>query len=61
VWPVSGSPMGVPVLRSHTRTVASLLPVTATTRPSGSSAVATAATQSVCRPRISPEPALHQP
>src|SRR5687768_7802188 len=30
VWPVSGSPTGVPVARSHTRTVASWLPVTAT-------------------------------
>ena len=34
VWPVSGSPTGSPVARSHTRTVASSLPVTTTGRPS---------------------------
>ena len=44
VWPVNGGPTGVPVVRSHTRTVASHEPVTATARPSGKTAVATAAT-----------------
>ena len=40
-WPVSGSPTGVPVARSQTRTVRSSLPEMTTGRPS-SSAAATA-------------------
>ena len=42
-WPVNGSPTGVPVARSHTRTVPSSLPEMTTGRPS-SSAAATART-----------------
>ena len=36
VWPVSGSPTGVPVAGSHSRTVLSSLPVASRVRPSGS-------------------------
>jgi hypothetical protein len=65
VWPVSGSPTGVPVARSHTRTVASWLPVTATTRPSASTVAATATTRRVWPVSGSPTgvalPALPQP
>ena len=43
-WPVSGSPTGVPVARSQTRTVSSLLPEMTTGRPA-SSAAATAVTE----------------
>ena len=43
LWPVNGSPIGVPVARSHTRTVWSPLPEMTTGRPS-SSAAATALT-----------------
>ena len=46
VWPVNGSPTGVPVARSHTRTVRSSLPETTTGRPS-SSPTATAFTAPV--------------
>jgi len=44
---VSGSPTGVPVARSQARTVPSSPPVTATTRPSASTAVAAAPTRLV--------------
>ena len=47
VWPVSGSPTGVPVAGSHNRTVPSSLPVASRVRPSGSVPNATAVTAPV--------------
>jgi hypothetical protein len=50
-----GSTKGMPAFRSHARTVASRLPVTAMGRPSGNTAVATAVTTPVPSLAGSPE------
>ncbi|HEX2807630.1 MAG TPA: hypothetical protein VHN80_15825, partial [Kineosporiaceae bacterium] len=52
VWPVSGSPTGVPVAGSHNRTVASQPPAAIRVRPSGNRVAATAVTALVWPVRV---------